>query len=530
MEKKFNTTGLCIPQYHYMVDISEKLKAIEKMIEAGYYFTINRSRQYGKTTTLEALRMSLRDKYVVLFVSFEGLGTASFCEEAVFVKVFLKYLVIPELETQNVDFRQSIQAMKNIMNGPEEECHLVELSRQLTDMCSISPKPIVLMIDEVDSASNNQVFLDFLAILRSQYLKRNRMPAFQSVILAGIYDIRNLKRKLRSEEEHKYNSPWNIAADFDVDMSFSARDISSMLKEYEADHHTGMDMEAVSREMYDYTGGYPYLVSRICQLLDTKICNMKGFEEPSKLWTEEGIAQAVKVLLNESNTLFDDLRKKMEDYPDLRKLLSEMLFQGSTFPYNRYSVLIDMGTMFGFFKDSNGTLMVANRIFETWMYNLFLSDEMVGNAVYQVGLQDKNMFIKDDRLNMLAVLEKFVKHFSEIYGENDTKFIEENGRKIFLLYLKPIINGVGNYYVEARTRDKKRTDIIVDYRGEQQVIELKIWHGDEYNKRGEKQLLEYLDYYKKDTGYLLSFNFNKKKQVGIKSITVQGKKIVEAVV
>lgn len=530
MEKKFNTTGLCIPQYHYMVDISEKLKAIEKMIEAGYYFTINRSRQYGKTTTLEALRMSLKDKYVVLSVSFEGLGTASFCEEAVFVKAFLKYLMIPELEAQNVDFRQSIQAMKNIMNGPEEECQLVELSRQLTDMCSISPKPIVLMIDEVDSASNNQVFLDFLAILRSQYLKRNRTPAFQSVILAGIYDIRNLKRKLRSEEEHKYNSPWNIAADFDVDMSFSARDISSMLKEYEADHHTGMDMEAVSREMYDYTGGYPYLVSRICQLLDTKICNMKGFEEPSKLWTEEGIAQAVKVLLNESNTLFDDLRKKMEDYPDLRKLLSEMLFQGSTFPYNRYSVLIDMGTMFGFFKDSNGTLMVANRIFETWMYNLFLSDEMVGNAVYQVGLQDKNMFIKDDRLNMLAVLEKFVKHFSEIYGENDTKFIEENGRKIFLLYLKPIINGVGNYYVEARTRDKKRTDIIVDYRGEQQVIELKIWHGDEYNKRGEKQLLEYLDYYKKDTGYLLSFNFNKKKQVGIKSITVQGKKIVEAVV
>ena len=99
MAKKFNTTGLCIPQYHYMVDISEKLKAIEKMIEAGYYFTINRSRQYGKTTTLEALRMSLKDKYVVLSVSFEGLGTASFCEEAVFVKAFLKYLMIPELET-----------------------------------------------------------------------------------------------------------------------------------------------------------------------------------------------------------------------------------------------------------------------------------------------------------------------------------------------------------------------------------------------------------------------------------------------
>ena len=39
---------------------------------------------------------------------------------------------------------------------------------------------------------------------------------------------------------------------------------------------------------------------------------------------------------------------------------------------------------------------------------------------------------------------------------NDQKFIEENGRKLFLLYLKPIINGTGNYYIEARTRDSRK--------------------------------------------------------------------------
>ena len=57
-----------------------------------------------------------------------------------------------------------------------------------------------------------------------------------------------------------------------------------------------------------------------------------------------------------------------------------------------------------------------------------------------------------------------------------------------LLYLKPIINGTGNYYIEAQTRDQSRTDVIVDYLGKQYVIELKIWRGNEYNKRGEKQL------------------------------------------
>ena len=74
-------------------------------------------------------------------------------------------------------------------------------------------------------------------------------------------------------------------------------------------------------------------------------------------------------------------------------------------------------------------------------------------------------------------------------------FLEEEGRLYYLLYLRPIINGTGNYYIEAQTRDQTQTDIIVDYLGKQYVIELKIWRGDEYNKRGEKQLAEYLDYY-----------------------------------
>ena len=56
------------------------------------------------------------------------------------------------------------------------------------------------MIDEVDNASNNQVFLDFLAQIRAQYIERDIQPTFQSVILAGVYDIKNLRRKIRPDE------------------------------------------------------------------------------------------------------------------------------------------------------------------------------------------------------------------------------------------------------------------------------------------------------------------------------------------
>jgi hypothetical protein len=89
---------------------------------------------------------------------------------------------------------------------------------------------------------------------------------------------------------------------------------------------------------------------------------------------------------------------------------------------------------------------------------------------------------------------------------------------------------VGNYYIEAQTRDARRTDVIVDYLGEQYIVELKIWPGNEYQERGQKQLIEYLDYYYKDQGYLLSFNFNKNKEQGVRELQIDGKTIIEAVV
>ena len=42
--KEFNTTAVCIPEKHYMVDLTERVKEIRKMVDAGKYFTINRAR------------------------------------------------------------------------------------------------------------------------------------------------------------------------------------------------------------------------------------------------------------------------------------------------------------------------------------------------------------------------------------------------------------------------------------------------------------------------------------------------------
>lgn len=235
-------------------------------------------------------------------------------------------------------------------------------------------------------------------------------------------------------------------------------------------------------------------------------------------------------MLKEKNTLFDDMVKKLSDNDELKKVIKNILFRGARYSYEADNSVLYIGILFGFLKETDNMVGIANRIFETKLYNLLISEEEVNSSIYDAGVMDKNQFIVDGMLQMERVMEKFQEHFTEIYADSDAKFIEENGRRIFLMYLKPIINGVGNYYIEARTRNMKRTDVIVDYRGVQSIIEMKIWHGEEYNKRGETQLTEYLDYYHTDKGYMLSFNFNKKKNPEVQTIQIGSKKIIEVVV
>lgn len=74
---------------------------------------------------------------------------------------------------------------------------------------------------------------------------------------------------------------------------------------------------------------------------------------------------------------------------------------------------------------------------------------------------------------------RLVTRLSQILSLLKWQFVEEDGRRYFLLYLKPILNGSGNYYIEARTRNLERTDVIIDYQGEQFVVEIKIWRTDD---------------------------------------------------
>ena len=555
MNRTFNTDGYCDPEINYMVDLSDRLARIKAMVDSEKYFTINRARQYGKTTILTALADYLKNDYEVVSLDFQTLSTLSFESEESFVASFAEEL-LDNVQQFPDDIKVKLSAFAERRASINS---LQMLFKTLKSWCAKSEKRIVLIIDEVDTAANNQVFLDFLSQLRAYYLKRRRTPTFQSVILAGVYDIRNIKRKIHPGDEHKQNSPWitregneenesslsfddcprdhkglvpyDIAADFRIDMSFSQSDIAGMLQDYESDHHTGMDANLISSLLYDYTSGYPYLVSRMCKLMDERIVGTSMYTDLSRVWTREGFMTALKMLLEDNNPLFESLMGKLNDFPELNRVISRLLFQGQSIAYNADDIAVQNALMFGFVKIVNSTVMLANRIFEMRLYSKFLLDYKEQNSsIYNEGARQKNQFIIDGHLNVRLVLEKFVETFDYLYGDRTESFLEDEGRKYFMLFLRPIINGTGNCYVEAQTRNRERMDLVIDYLGEQHIIEMKVWHGNAYNERGRQQLSDYLDYFHLKKGYMLSFNFNKKKEIGVKDIVIGDRTIVEAVV
>lgn len=175
MSKYFNITGDCKPKLHYMVDLTQRLEKIKAMVNSGEYFVINRARQFGKTTTLKALQRFLADEYYVISLDFQYLTDEDFLDSRSFVIAFAQEILDSVNESIVIPDEQRKQ-LEEIAGG--KTVRMATLFRISTKWCSNVSKPLVLMIDEVDSASDKRVFLDFLGLLRACYINRDVNPTF----------------------------------------------------------------------------------------------------------------------------------------------------------------------------------------------------------------------------------------------------------------------------------------------------------------------------------------------------------------
>nr|WP_305182188.1 hypothetical protein [uncultured Schaedlerella sp.] len=391
MKKRFNIAGTCIPQKHYMADTSEKLSRMIRLIEQESYFMFNRARQYGKTTTLMLLWSRLKEKYVVINISFEGMGMDAFGSEDAFVRRFCGRV------EKNLRLSGYSEAKQNIWK------------------CTAGKE--------------------------------------------------NLKLKLRPDEERKYNSPWNIAVDFPIDMSLSVPEISSMIREYEEEQEFTIDAEDVACEIRRYTSGYPFLVSLICLWMDERVSGELSLKD---CWTPRGVRAAAREILKGTNPLFDDMIKNLENNPKFRSFVEGILFHGNQIPYKVSNTEINLGVTFGIIGEKEGLCKISNIMFETYIYDHFIADQVIGKQVLSTS---RTQFVDENGdLEMDAILEKF--------------------------------------------QDLMKAEYRREY-----IVELKLWSGPKKHEEGLRQLLNYMESRGQKKGWLLTFCFLKNREKRIEEYT-----------
>jgi hypothetical protein len=331
-----------------------------------------------------------------------------------------------------------------------------------------------------------------------------------------------LRLKLGLNQEAKYNSPWNIAADFNVVMELQPNEIVPMLEDYCQEQNVHMNTEGVAHALFYYTAGYPFLVSAMCKIVDEEIMSKKS----ERVWTEFDIETAADKLIKaeRSTTNFDTLIKNLENSPELYDLIYRLVIEGEYIPYNLHTPVVNFALQHGIVSNSPDGLTIQNRIYREVIANYMTVKTIVERKSLDIETAAPYL-LANNALDMRKVLLKFQELMKIEYSKKDSTFIERNGRLIFLAFLKPIINGKGYAFKEPEISEERRMDIAVSFFQYKYIIELKMWHGNVAHKKGLVQLSDYLDRQNQSEGYLVIFDKNVEKTWKKGWIRANGKKV-----
>jgi hypothetical protein len=232
-------------------------------------------------------------------------------------------------------------------------------------------------------------------------------------------------------------------------------------------------------------------------------------EKYEKDWTLKGLQKAIKRILIEQSTLFEDLIGNLESDDNMKDMLHKIIVEDGEFHYNADYPPVRTGLIFGILWRDAEFVKIHNKIFELRLCNYFMSEKEFTRKRSPNIISSEA--VENGKFNMPFVLKKFMEHYYDLYGDRDREFLERECRLLFLTYIRPLINGNGFYHIESETRNSRRMDVVVDFLNEQFIVELKIWKGEQKHEKAHEQLIEYLNSKNKTEGYLLTFDFRKRK-------------------
>ena len=492
----FNTSGPVVAEDHYCIPPLERLNLakVRRLIRDKRYFVLHAPRQTGKTSTLLALRdlLNAEGAYSCVYVNIEGAQALREDVERA-TQVILGQLASWARTTLGDKFLDAIWLDILAKYGPGA------LGEALTRWAEASPKPLVLLIDEIDSLIGDTL-LAVLRQLRAGYVLRPaRFP--QSVVLCGVRDVRDYR--IQSTAEHAIitgGSAFNIKARSLRLGDFSPAEVIALLSQHTAETGQVFTAEALDA-VWAQTQGQPWLVNALAD----ETCFYGEFAEAwHRPVTAEAIRAAQEQLIQRRETHLDQLADKLKE-ERVRRVVEPLLSGGEVrhFADRDLEYVRDLGLV-----AQDRPLRIANPIYAevvprelTWV----MQEEFEQETAWYVDA-DGNL----DMGNLLSAFQAFFREHSEHWVER-FEYKEAGPQLLLQAFLQRIVNSGGRIEREYGL-GRMRTDLLIAWpQGEQTrqfVVECKVLHKslEQTVAEGLGQTAGYMDRCGAEAGHLVIFD------------------------
>ncbi len=491
----FTTAGPIKPARHYCIPPLERLDldAVLALIRDEKYFVLHAPRQTGKTSTLLALRDLLNAEgiYRCVYVNVES-GQAAREDVEQVTRTILAGLA-SRARSIGDEFLDEVWLDISTKYGP-----YAALGEALTRWAEATPKPLVLLIDEIDALIGDSL-LSVLRQLRAGYdLRPEGFP--QSVVLCGVRDVRDYR--IHSSSANAIiagGSPFNIKAQSLRLGDFSQEEVQALLGQHTEE--TGQVFTPDAQEMiWTQTQGQPWLVNALAD----QACFRPGAANRRDPVAAVAIIEAKEHLILRRETHLEQLTDKLKE-ERVRRIVEPLLSGAEErhFTDRDLEYVRDLGLV-----AQDRPLRIANPIYAeviprelTWV----IQEEFDQDTAWYVHA--------DGSLDVIKLLTAFQTFFRE-HSEHWVKRFEyqEAGPQLLLqAFLQRIVNSGGRIEREYGL-GRKRTDLLIVWpqaeRTRKFVIECKILHKslDQTIAEGLDQTAEYMDRCDAEAGHLVIFD------------------------
>lgn len=514
--KFFNTAGPIDPEKHYFIPHRLNEPEIRQLIDQNKYFILHAPRQSGKTTgLLQFVKMlNSEGQYKALYVNFEA-GQSARSNVVEGMSSILKALKMRILNT----FGESDPGYQLLIK--DEHSQRItgsSLNEFLNYWAARSDKRLVLFIDEIDSLVGDTL-IAVLRQLRAGYTDR---PANfpQSVCLVGVRDVRDYR--IYSDEMGTMvlgGSAFNIKAESLTLPDFSLEQVKNLYEQHTVETGQKFTEDAITYA-FEQTQGQPWLVNALAY----QAC-FRDVTDRSQTITRAVLERAREILIKRQDTHLDVLIERLNE-PRVYAIIDTIINGQSDkrfFPSDDVLYCSDLGLI------KKDKYEIANPIYQD-----IFPRALTKSAQNQIEIEPPSYKNQDGSLNVTSLLEAF----QQFYRENSASFLadfnyRESGPHLLLMaFLQRVINGGGTIHREYAL-GRKRVDLLVVFRAQRIVIELKILRSPTTVIEGLAQTAGYMDTNNATEGHLVLFDraankswdekiWHREETVGNKTITVWG--------